>query len=203
MSIMIAIPTLGDIKSNCVMSIVKSLFEDKQNGVIENYGHTTSSTISHARNTLCNNFLKTTSEWLLFIDSDIDFSYNDIVTIYKRALDNNIKVISGCYFSYDNEKVYPVSSVLDLNSDLEEVSWFGLGFTLIHRSVLEKTGRKSVNSDSHWFAETYKDGVYIGEDMYFSELLNENLIKMYVCPDVKLGHNKNKRVGWEDYVKQN
>jgi hypothetical protein len=201
---MIAVPTLGEIKSNCVMSIVNSLFEDRSNCIIKNYGHTTSSTISHARNTLCNNFLKTNLEWILFIDSDIDFSYNDIVNLYNKALNNNIKVISGCYFSYfGNEKIYPVSSIVNFDSDFEEVSWLGLGFTLIHRSILEKTGKDSVNGDKHWFAETYKNGTYVGEDMYFSNLLNENSIKLYVCPEIRLGHNKNKRISWEDYVKQN
>lgn len=202
-SITIAIPTLGDIKSNCVMSIVQSIFIDSNsNKLIKRYTHTISSTISYARNTLCNRFLEEDSEWILFIDSDIDFSYDDIISLYNLAIENSIGVISGIYFSYDeNEKrAYPVADVANLNNSLFKTDWSGLGFSLIHRSVLEKTKSISLSGEYHWFAETYMDGIYIGEDIYFSKLLKKNNIDMYVCPKVKLGHNKTIRINSGDFL---
>jgi len=105
-------------------------------------------------------------------------------------------VLSGCYYSYDesNKRSFPVFSILekDLEKDLNIAEWFGLGFCIINRSVLNKVSLHTKTGEQFWFAESYsEENGYVGEDVFFLNLLKKNDIKVYIDPSIELGHSKN------------
>jgi len=196
-NILISTPSLGDVKTHYAFSLTQALKKDfKERNIISSCNFTSYSTICFARNTLCKMFLESDAEWLLFIDSDIGFTYENICQIYDKAVKGNVEVLSGCYYSYDegNKRSFSVFSILekDLEKDLNVAEWFGLGFCIISRSVLNKISLHTKTGEQFWFAESYsEENGYVGEDVFFLNLLKKNDIKIYIDPSIELGHSKN------------
>lgn len=196
-SIVICTPSLGSVKTPYVFSLSDSIKKDfKEKNIIDSCSFTESSTISFARNMLCQMFLNSRCDWMLFIDSDIVFTYKNICKIYEEASVNKFDILSGTYNSYDKflEKIVPVYSVLENQekTHISKAEWFGLGFCIISRKAIEKTKKIDDYGNYYWFAESYsdKDG-YIGEDIYFLNSLRNNGIDLYIDHSIKLGHSKN------------
>lgn len=112
------------------------------------------SLVSRARNKLCMNFLhgfmaKDTAgktirilcDWLLFIDTDLIFSPNDVRMLYELALKRGPNVYAGTYPIKQLRPKIVFNQMEGCRPDEEgvvEVRETGTGFMLIHRSVLEK-----------------------------------------------------------------
>lgn len=138
------------------------------------------------------------TEWLLWIDSDIEFSENDFNNLINSANKENCPVVSGVYYLFMGENnvglIEPKFSFKAENyqnlSGLKKVEWCGFGMFLIHKSVVEKL--YEVFKDKHLFfkhQENRKDET-LGEDVYFCKHINEIGIPIYVNFDVHLKHHK-------------
>ena len=143
------------------------------------------SLVSRARNSLTAAFLQSDCTHLLFIDSDLEFSGEQI----KRLLDHNEDVVAGFYPKKKDGQLEWVCNALDNSptaSGLQEVRYMGTGFMLVKRAVFEqmiaKYGEQIAYAPDHaqetmewdlWPVGTYKfpNGVtrYLSEDWYFCQ----------------------------------
>lgn len=145
------------------------------------------SLVSRARNSLTYAFLKSDCTHLLFIDSDLVFSGEQI----KKLIDHDLPVIGGFY---PKKKEGPIEWVCNAFKDklepaengLQEVRYIGTGFIMVKREVFEKMiaeyGSKIAYAPDHnpkeiehdlWPVGTYTDKTgftrYLSEDWNFCQ----------------------------------
>ena len=139
----------------------------------------------------------TDADWMLFVDSDISFTADDLKFLCESADSAERKIVSGLYFTLpktDPIFPYPVAFVKNEKggylaiSDFEENSLFlidaaGLGFVLIHRSVVEKM--LSTYSLSEIFVSSQ-----FGEDIAFFEKVHEIGEDVYLDTRASVRHMK-------------
>jgi hypothetical protein len=138
-------------------------------------------------------------DWLLFIDSDIVFTPDDVNFLCQSADSKNKKIVSGLYFTIQKiEPCFPYPVVFIRTekgeylalSEIEEnsvsmIDAAGLGFVLIHRSVVEKMLKRYSLSEifvSTIFGEdiSFFDKVHeIGEDVYLDTRASVKHMKRY------------------------
>lgn len=133
--------------------------------------------VALARNELVNGFLKTPFEWLVMIDSDIVFTYQDM----EWLLSGDDYAVNGVYAQKDDKK-QPVTR--------------GLGFTRVHRNVLELL-RDHIAIPYEYKGHTCHDfflsgasgsGGYLGEDSGFWWLLSQIGVFPRIETRVRLQH---------------
>jgi len=159
-----------------------------------------------ARNKLVNKFLKhTTCQKLLFLDSDIIATAEDIVKLYHWS--QKYPVVGACYpVRKDPAKFFinvKANNRFEQNEDgLMEVAGFGAGFLLIDRSVFEKMSGvvPSFLDDRDGEMHEYFDnriikGHFKGEDISFMKRWIEDCYgKVWLDPYINLKH-----VGMKEY----
>jgi GT2 family glycosyltransferase len=142
------------------------------------------------------------TDWLLWLDSDIEVSYSSLKSLLDSADKDNFPVVSGlyfttvstdnnglpvphpCFFRYDEETKNRQWWNLDLNVDNEEAmikaESVGFGMLLIHRSIAKKLVEHFGNK--HLFLEIQEEdhSVYYSEDIVFCLNLKEIGIPIYV-----------------------
>lgn len=94
--------------------------------------------IGRARNDLTHEFLQSDATHILFVDSDISFSYEQV----KKILFNDEDIIGGFYVKKQDGPVSPVCNTLNSvdqprNDGLVKVKYMGTGFLRISRKVFE------------------------------------------------------------------
>lgn len=147
-------------------------------------------------------------DYIMWIDSDQVFEFNNLVSLLNRNLD----VVSGIYLM-DPGKLYAVVekwdkeffrkngyfkflSIEDVqnykknDNTLLEVAYSGLGFMLIKKNVIEKI-------DYPWFSPIWEEFTpeieeFMSEDVAFCQKLIKNNIKVHVDLNVIVGHEKSK-----------
>lgn len=141
-------------------------------------------------------------DYILFIDSDILFSFSHFETLLKE----NVPFISGLY-PIDNQRFSAVKfmddeyfkqhgsfSFLTLNdikseNGIFEVAYTGLGFTLIKRGVIERLSYP-------WFRPTFFEMAgtdvadFTTEDVSLCLTLKQRGVKIFAHPQVIVGHKK-------------
>lgn len=215
----------GTVQGEFCISIARSIKQDsKERDLISDIFAIPCSAVALGRNAVFRDFLeKTESPWLLMVDADTIWSAEDIYKLYDIATKNDIKVLSGTYFVrinclegclhtvpalFINELKDNVSHTvfLDLMNNLDkeivELTWTGLGALLIHRDVLEDTKETSLNGMPYWCAEALVDGNFSGEDHYFFNVLNKKGYKVYGTPQVLIGHVKKYVLDLEFYKEE-
>ncbi len=138
----------------------------------------------------------TTSDRLLFIDSDTGFKPEDAFNLIALAEDRDLWLVGGVYMNawssfpgddagqntgpvaYRWEQNFPEAPDLfakipwkevDAHPDeVMEVDAIGTGFLSIHRNLLNKVGTR-YGRPTPWFAEVNLHGVHLGEDMTFCQ----------------------------------
>ena len=150
--------------------------------------------VSHARNKIVNRFLKETDfQKLVFIDDDIVFGNAE----FERLVCWGTKypIVCGAYPMRDYPLTFPVN--MDTPPKLNEhgliqVYGTGLGFTCIDRKVFEQIDAPeySYKGDTlkGYFNMEFKDGAFIGEDMYFFKKWVAQGGEIWMDPLIKLGH---------------
>lgn len=143
-----------------------------------------------------------TYDKLLWIDSDIQFTPEDIYKLYKSKKD----VVSGAYLLATGQVVaYPtlrsslyVEDVKKMREDVE-IESAGFGFICFKSGVFETLSRP-------WFqsamvTETFDGKEYtfamIGEDMSLCKRVLEKGFKIYLDPSVRVNHHKTMKLTWE------
>jgi hypothetical protein len=158
------------------------------------------SIITMARNQLVHEFLKTDATELLFIDSDVIATADDILRLVAQSGDKDIT--AGAYPRRSKDKNFFADLYFDENKDLEfdgslmRLERVGTGFMLIQRHVIETM----VAAHPEWFYDfkgeqvcgvfdfQNRDGRYLGEDYLFCDRAREHGFKIHIDVDISLPH---------------
>lgn len=187
---------IGDIKDRQVISHVRP----KQAGPL----------LDMYRNEAVQFYLSNCSaEWMLFIDSDIVFTLDNLYTLLDSADAATRPVVSGTYmmilpegmrpslFYWEDNTEAPAGKSMTVwhadtplpESTLLQVDGCGAGFLLMHRSLLlamlDVYGR-----EAPWFANEVINGVQCGEDFTFCARVQQMGFPVNVNTAVQVDHIK-------------
>lgn len=193
--ILIGVPTMGTIPIKVAASLNKV---EKMYGKDVDIMFTRNSLVYDARHTILREAVRNRSD-LLFIDSDIYFTAEDVEAISRHKK----PIVSGLYFQKTPERL-PVAykkvrprtlfspPTIEHITEIEpfmEVQGAGLGFCLIRNEVL-----RAMNSDRINPFEPYKG---LGEDFSFFYRCRKKGYKIYLDTTIPLKH-----LGEYEYGKQ-
>ena len=208
-SVFIAMPCYDSVKINTMLSVVKLIQQLGKSG-IEVGIHTMKSPLIHqARNYLTSVFLTTEYQYMLFVDSDVEFEPESVVRMLvakKRIICTPYRVKSP-----DTTKhVYTVEfknpkNILVLAEGLVEIEAGPTGLMLIERTVFERiiknhpelkiknkatpTADKSHEFYYNFFDFGFKEGYSMGEDVSFCRLARDNDFKIYANIESSTSHH--------------
>jgi hypothetical protein len=158
------------------------------------------SIITMARNQLVHEFLKSDATELLFIDSDVIATADDVLRLMAQSGGKDIT--AGAYPRRSKDKNFFADLYFDENKDLEfdgslmRLERVGTGFMLIQRHVIEAM----VAAHPEWFYDfkgeqvcgvfdfQNRDGRYLGEDYLFCDRAREHGFKIHIDVDISLPH---------------
>ena len=154
------------------------------------------SLVTRARNKIVKRFLETDYEYLMFVDSDIEFNRSQI----DQLRSHDKKIIGGVYL----KKKLPYSAVcnrfLGKEGDLNIMGEMGTGFLLIHRDVFldirkkypEHAYRPENDEEKGDYYDYFRVGViegrYLSEDYLFCWLARQAGHKVYMDSSVLVTH---------------
>jgi len=160
------------------------------------------SIITLARNSLVNEFLKTDCTELLFIDSDVVATSDDILRLMAQSGGKDIT--AGTYPRRAKDKKFFTDLYFDENDELEfdgsmmRVKRIGTGFMLIQRHVIEKMAeahpewsyknKPTGERMAALFDFDIVDDQYVGEDYLFCDRASEMGFTVHVDVDISLPH---------------
>jgi len=133
--------------------------------------------VAQSRNEAVDLYLKQdVAEWLLFVDTDIIFTAENVYALLDSAKEHGGRIMAGVYFGYLNGTLWPVmfgqredglyQPVTELSNDrVMQIGACGMGFTLIHREVLE--AMRNPDDPWAWFGHDIFKGHRMGEDITF------------------------------------
>ena len=219
-TIFIAMPCYDSVKINTMLSVIKLVQQLGKSG-IEVGIHTMKSPLIHqARNYLTSVFLTTEYQYLLFIDSDVEFDPESVLKMLIAK--KNIVCTPYRVKSADLTKhIYTVEfkdpkNILILAGGLVEIEAGPTGLMLIDRKVFEKIIKnhhdlKIINEaipnpgTSHkfyynFFDFGFSDGYAMGEDVSFCRLARGNDFKIYANTESSTKHHGS--WAWEGKFKE-
>ena len=208
-SIFIAMPCYDSVKINTMLSVIKLVQQLGKSG-IEVGIHTMKSPLIHqARNYLTSVFLTTEYQYLLFIDSDVEFDPESVLKMLIAK--KNIVCTPYRVKSSDiSQHMYTVEfkdpkNILILAGGLVEIEAGPTGLMLIDRKVFEKIiknhhdlkiyNKATPHADkSHtfyynFFDFSFNDGYAMGEDVSFCRLARGNGFKIYANIESSTTHH--------------
>jgi len=198
-TLFIAMPCYDSVKVNSMLSIFKLIQQLGKSGIQVGI-HTMKSPLIHqARNYLTSVFLTTEYQYMLFIDSDVEFEPEAVMRMMVAK--KNIVCTPYRVKAEDTSKnIYTVEfkdpkNILVLAEGLVEIEAGPTGLMLIDRKVFEKIIKNrpdlkiknKVKPDSdkthkfyyNFFNFGFIDGYAMGEDVSFCKLSRENDFKIY------------------------
>tara|TARA_R110000868_G_scaffold40537_1_gene139778 strand:+ start:268 stop:1008 length:741 start_codon:yes stop_codon:yes gene_type:complete len=159
------------------------------------------SIITMARNALVHEFLKTDCTEMLFIDSDVIVTPDDILRLMAQSGDKDIT--TGVYPRRAKDAKFFADVYYDDNGDLEfegslmRVRRAPTGFMLIQRHVIERL----IEAHPEWTYEkcpgekmsavfdfAVVNGKYVGEDYLFCDRATQMGFTVYIDVDISLPH---------------
>lgn len=171
--------------------------------VFAGYTHIDTGYIASGRDEMCRKFLTTDADWLLMVDWDVTFTPEAVYALLDAADPTNRPIIAGCYVTFfgsdaqlrpcwmvskDGEDYVPPTT-LDVG-EIIECSMVGMGFTLIHRKVLETLGLLYREDPWHWFGHDIINNSRVGEDLTFCSRARKAGFTVWGHGGVLLGHTK-------------
>ena len=204
----IAIPVAQSVDPKTLQSMMALCAYSVAHGIkIHNIGVTERCLIDDARNTLTESFLRTSTEWLFWMDSDMTFPPDTLVKLFDAVEAKDAKLSTGVYYQRrgmnypciwsrgekteggevtgegDSRSKYNqyLGSFAIIHPDKKEpfeVHAAGFGCVLSHRSVYEML-------DKPWFKFVDKT---CSEDFYFFVNAKQLGFKLWAVPDIELGH---------------
>jgi len=207
---------------NSMMNLLVADFNGKQR-IVNGGGRVTrysSANISNARNGIVKQFLeKSTAEWLLMIDADMNFTPDTVDALLDVASKDKAPVVGGLCFGTHDGVLFP--TLYDFRPDddgvlktyrydefpdnaMFQVGGTGAAFLLIHRNVLVAVEAKAFSKTFPWFEETsgelYKMGpTPVGEDVTFCLRVQLAGFPVFVHTGVEIGHHKSVVLTAEQY----
>jgi glycosyltransferase involved in cell wall biosynthesis len=170
------------------------------------------SVVSRARNLLAKDMLESKCDYLLFIDSDINFEPDDIFRLMAWGTDPKKGIVAAVPRTRNESKVYIATLDYDENGDLT-MNGMGLvrakrvatAFMLVRREVFETLERehpewayydsKTDRTLSCMFDFQLAEEGYIGEDFLFCDRVRDHGFEVWIDPSITLGH-----MGVQEYV---
>ena len=160
--------------------------------------------IARQREVLINHWYnENKSDWLLWVDSDVVISPEKFQILWEAKDEEKRPIVNGVYFiSYQSEEslMIPHPALFNWNEDgisvmkrmpknqLIQVGAAGMGFTLIHRSVVTKIFEKLGKVALYTEANAHKK--FTGEDIYFYSLCKIAGIPVYAHTGATVQHMK-------------
>ena len=159
--------------------------------------------VTCVRNILLQKFLASDFEYIFWIDDDIIFSPDDFLRVFAYATLN--KNTAATYPTRTDIPKFYITLIDDKYTfnehGLLESKGLGLGFSCIHRSLLEdlvKTKESYFTKEGTETKDVFqigaKNGEYFGEDINFFKDLYSIGYKTYIDTNIHLKH-----VGRKDY----
>ena len=170
------------------------------------------SVVSRARNLLAKDMLESECDFLLFIDSDINFEPDDIFRLMAWGTDPKKGIVAAVPRTRNESKVYIATLDYDTNGDLT-MNGMGLvrakrvatAFMLVRREVFETLEKKhpewayydskTDRTLSCMFDFQLADEGYIGEDFLFCDRVRSHGFEVWIDPSITLGH-----MGVQEYL---
>jgi len=198
-SVYIAMPCYDSVKINTMLSVIKLVQELGRSGIQVGINTVQSPLVHQARNYLTSVFLTTEYQYMLFVDSDVEFEPEAVLKmlvpkkeivctpyrVKKPQLDKHVYTVE-----FKNPKHIPF-----LAGGLVEIEAGPTGLMLIDRQVFEKIIKNNPNlkiinkatpkaDKSHEFYYNFFDfgfnkGYATGEDVSFCRLARGNGFKIY------------------------
>lgn len=206
-SIFIALPAY-DFKVSLKLAVSLARFAQiaPQHGINIQIGSICGcSVVSRARNLLVKDFLESPCDYLLFIDSDINFEPEDILRLMAWGTDPKKGIVAAVPRVRDVNKTYIADLDYDENGELT-MNAMGLvrgqrvatAFMLVQRAVFETLIEKHPEW-TYWDKRAGKDlsavfdfkverEGYIGEDFLFCDRTREAGFEVWIDPTISLGH---------------
>ena len=151
---------------------------------------------------------KNTSDWLLWVDSDVVISPEKFKLLWDNKDAEKRPLITGVYFTTDNPEeplMIPMPTVFSfLNggdgnlgltrvhplpvNELIKVDAAGMGFILMHRSIVPKV--REVSPENQLFMEMGRGTKFIGEDIFFFALCDKAEVPVYCHTGALAPHMK-------------
>jgi glycosyltransferase involved in cell wall biosynthesis len=213
-SIFIALPAY-DFKVSLKLAISLAKFTQMatQHGVDIQVGSVCGcSVVSRARNLLAQDMLESNCDYLLFIDSDINFEPEAIFRLMAWANDPKKGIVAAVPRTRSETKTYIANLDYDDNNELT-MNGMGLvraervatAFMLVRREVFVTLSeahpewryydRKTDRTLSCMFDFQLAEEGYIGEDYLFCDRAREHGFEVWIDPSITLGH-----MGVQEYV---
>ena len=192
LKIAILMPTYKDIPVKFFMDLI-ALQSRESNFFDLTYIIADSTILVQARNILLEQYFEYGPfDYGLFLDSDMAIPDDTI----SRLLTNNKEIVAGLFFTkstiepsfrvktpegkYATPNSYPEDSLMEINAT-------GLACVLIKDNVLQSI--KNYCKDLPYFDTKYRSrNDFMGEDIYFFELISKLGFKVYMDSSVKVGH---------------
>lgn len=169
--------------------------------------------LAEGRNKLVTQFLRTKTDWLLMVDTDMVFDHDAAERLLATAEHWGCQVIGGlCYgvnrelgqfpTLYQNRQGLPAALLDFPKGDVIKVQATGAAFTLTHREVFQAYRRDEYHP---WFhhkfvpASEHHPGGWLGEDISWHWWLSSKGVDILVDTEVEAGHIKPVVVGTDTY----
>ena len=199
--VFIGMPVYGGYSPHFISSLLHTLFNQPCSLMVKHI--VGDSLVARARNRIAADFLASDATHLLFLDTDLIFSPEQI----KILVDHDLPIIGGLYPKKQRELAWVANFLADEKQDgkLLKVKYAGTGFLMIKREVLE---RMRDTFDIH-FEPDSEDGTgikwdffpvgiwtdpktghrrYLSEDWFFCQRARELGYDIYVATNVVLKH---------------
>lgn len=156
--------------------------------------------LDEGRNKVADEFVRSSNDWMLWIDTDMAFTANDFDKLLARAKMGNL-IVSGLYYRATNPptpcmmrykdgrvrvlKDWPKNAVVSVDT-------VGLGFILTHREVFEKIAAQGYSQSHPWFDNGQRGpaGQTLSDDSSFCFRAKEVGFDILVDTSAVIGHIK-------------
>ena len=159
--------------------------------------------IGMARSHILSEFLHTKHTHLLLIDDDMTWESSAVHRLFWA--DKDIVAVAGPKKSYPlrfaaskvDEKGHPINLEVEADTGAAEVDHVGAAFMLLKREAVQRMVDAypelhyiGVDGKDAWalYLQQVKDKRYLPEDFSFCQRWRDMGGKIYICPDVPLGH---------------
>jgi len=209
-SIFIAMPCYDSVKINTMLSVIKLVQQLGKSG-IEVGIHTMKSPLIHqARNYLTSVFLTTEYQYMLFVDSDVEFEPEAVIRmmVAKKNIvctPYRVKSVDTSKHIYGAIEFKDPKNILILAEGFVEIEAGPTGLMLIDRKVFERiiknhpelkiTNKATPHADkSHefyynFFDFGFNDGYAMGEDVSFCRLARDNDFRIFANIESSTTHH--------------
>ena len=151
---------------------------------------------------------KNKAEWLLWVDSDVVISPEKFLRLWNKKDKDKHPIVTGVYFTTKNPEeplMVPLPTIFNFTEQANggiginpihpmpknkfmRVDAAGMGFVLMHRSVVDKI--IEAIPDTSMFLEAGSEKTFIGEDIYFFALCGKAGIEVWCDTGATVQHMK-------------